>query len=100
MTIKVIKTHVRVKGGNMLFKKKKKADVQIDREWKEKNKEYIRELERFLDRSDAIKDESTRLAIVAQMLKCDEVLTKICEEKLLESYNEGYKKGENAHNTL
>lgn len=26
------------------------------------------------------------------MLKCDEVLTKICEEKLLESYNEGYKK--------
>lgn len=47
MTIRVIKTHVRVKGGNMLFKKKKKADVQIDREWKEKNKEYIRELERF-----------------------------------------------------
>ena len=72
----------------------------VSREWKEKNKEYIRELERFLDRSDAIKDESTRLAIVAQMLKCDEVLTKICEEKLLESYNEGYKKGENAHNTL
>ena len=100
MKIRVIKTHVRVKGGNMLFKKKKKADVQIDREWKEKNKEYIRELERFLDRSDAIKDESTRLAIVTQMLKCDEVLTKICEEKLLESYNEGYKKGENAHNTL
>ncbi len=84
----------------MLFKKREKIVIPTNREWKEKNKEYIKELELFLDKSDVIKDEATRLEIVTQMLKCDEVLTKICEQKLLECYNEGYKNGKNAHNTL
>lgn len=31
----------------MLFKKKRRQDLPVDREWKEKNQEYIMELERF-----------------------------------------------------
>ncbi len=51
------------------------------REWKEKNQEYIKELQKFLDITDNIADEDLRLRIIYQMLKCDEVLTKIAEIK-------------------
>lgn len=83
----------------MLFKKKKKQDLPVDREWKEKNQEYIRELEHFLDRTDSIKDEKLREEIIARMLICDKVLTEIAEQKFLEKYDEGYKKGKSEHNT-
>jgi hypothetical protein len=86
------------KGGYMLFKKKRRQDLPVDREWKEKNQEYIMELERFLDRTDSIKDEQLRREIIARMLICDKVLTELAEQKFLEKYNEGYKKGKNEHN--
>ena len=79
----------------MLFKKKRRQDLPVDREWKEKNQEYIMELERFLDRTDSIKDEQLRREIIARMLICDKVLTELAEQKFLEKYNEGYKKGKN-----
>ena len=46
-------------------------DMLCKREWKEKNQEYIKEL---------------RLKIIYQMLKCDEVLTKIAEIKFEKEY--------------
>ena len=82
----------------MLFKKKRRQDLPVDREWKEKNQEYIMELERFLDRTDSIKDEQLSREIIARMLICDKVLTELAEQKFLEKYNEGYKKGKNEHN--
>lgn len=56
-------------------------DMLCKREWKEKNQEYIKELQKFLDITDNIADEDLRLKIIYQMLKCDEVLTKIAEIK-------------------
>ena len=50
--------------------------------WKTNNKQYLFELQKFLDLSDNIKDEKLRKNIISQMLKCDKYLTKIAEEEL------------------
>ncbi|MCI8352096.1 MAG: hypothetical protein HFJ58_00460 [Clostridia bacterium] len=49
------------------------------RDWKEKNDEYLKALERFFDITDNIEDENLRMDIIYKMLKCDEVLTKLAE---------------------
>lgn len=56
------------------------------RDWKEKNEKYLRELEKFFDITDNVKDEELKLDIIYQMLKCDEILTKIAEERLEKEY--------------
>lgn len=48
--------------------------------WKNKNEQYLFELQKFLDLADNIKDEKLRKAIISQMLKCDKCLTNIAEE--------------------
>lgn len=64
----------------------------INREWKEKNDQYLGELQIFFDRVDNIKDNELRQSVISQMLICDEILTKIAEEKFSDFYEEGYKK--------
>lgn len=58
--------------------------------WKQ-NKEYMRELQRFLDRADNIKEQELKEDIIKQMLKCDNLLTKLAERAFLECYKKGYK---------
>ena len=48
--------------------------------WKTNNKQYLFELQKFLDLADNIKDEKLRKNIISQMLKCDKCLTKIAED--------------------
>lgn len=67
-----------------------KTIQKIDREWKEGNKLYLRELQRFLDRVDNIEDSELRRSVTNQMMICDKVLTEIAEDKFLEFYNQGY----------
>ena len=50
--------------------------------WKTNNKQYLFELQKFLDLADNIKYEKLRKNIISQMLKCDKYLTKIAEEEL------------------
>lgn len=50
--------------------------------WKTNNKQYLFELQKFLDLADNIKDEKLKKNIISQMLKCDKYLTKIAEEEL------------------
>lgn len=49
------------------------------RDWKEKNDDYLKALERFFDITDNIEDENLRMDIIYKMLKCDEILTKLAE---------------------
>ena len=84
-----MKLHSRKK--QVEIKLEKNVDV-TDREWKEKNKKYLKELQIFFDRVDNIKDDELRQSIIGQMLICDEILTKIAEEKFSDFYEEGYKK--------
>ena len=53
-------------------------------DWKMKNKEYLVELQQFLDIADNIENEQLKHDIIQQMLKCDKVLTRIAKEKLTE----------------
>lgn len=71
--------------------KKSKCSIEESKEWKEKNKEYLKELQNFFDKADNILDIDLKRKIVGQMLKCDEVLTKIAENRFKEYYKLGYK---------
>ncbi len=58
--------------------------------WKQ-NKEYLRELQKFLDRADNIKEQELKEDIIKQMLKCDNLLTELAERAFHDCYKKGYK---------
>lgn len=45
------------------------------------NETYLEQLQRFLDRANNIKDENLRNDVIIEMLKCNEILIKIIENK-------------------
>lgn len=51
-----------------------------ENKWKNKNEQYLFELQKFLDLADNIKNEELRKAIIAQMLKSDKCLTNLAEQ--------------------
>lgn len=55
--------------------------------WKNKNTQYLFELQKFLDLVDNIDDEEFRKLIIGQMLKCDKCVTDIAE-KMFKSLKE------------
>ena len=65
--------------------------VRENKDWKEKNKKYLKELQNFFDKADNISDENLRNKVIGQMLKCDDILTKIAENRFQEFYKLGYK---------
>ncbi len=71
--------------------RKKYNYLKKDRYWKEKNKDYLKELQSFLDKADNIEDESLKKKIIGQMLKCDDILTKLAEEEFIKFYKSGLK---------
>lgn len=70
----------------MKFREKSsKENTPNNRDWKEKNKSYLKQLQKFLDATDSIKEEELRKHIITQMLKCDLVLTQIAEREIKKS---------------
>ena len=65
--------------------------MKENRSWKEENKKYLKELQNFFDKADNIADEDLRNKIVGQMLRCDEILTRIAENRFEEFFKMGYK---------
>ena len=57
-----------------------------NKDWKEKNKNYLKELQNFFDKADNIEDNELKQLIIGQMLRCDNVLTKIAESRFQEFY--------------
>jgi len=68
----------------------KKFRIKSDRNWKEKNKNYLRELQNFFDKADNIEDKDLRQIIDGQMLRCDNVLTELAENRFEKCYKLGY----------
>ncbi len=64
--------------------------LKEDKDWKEKNKNYLKELQNFFDKANNIADEDLRNKIIGQMLRCDDILTKIAENRFQEFYQLGY----------
>ena len=50
-----------------------------NRDWKEKDKEYLRFIQKFLDLSDNIENEELKEVLIRAMLMCDERLTQLAE---------------------
>ena len=73
------------------MKKTKNTDMKIKEDWKKENKIYLKELQKFLDKAENIENEELRKDIIIQMLKCDEQLTKMTEEKFKSYYEQGKK---------
>lgn len=67
-----------------------KENFKSNKEWKEKNKSYIKELQSFFDKAENITDKDLKKIIINQMLKCDDILTQIAELRFEEFYKLGY----------
>lgn len=52
--------------------------------WKNQDKQYLFELQKFLDLVDNIEDENLRKLIINQMLRCDRHVTNIAEKMFQE----------------
>ena len=50
-----------------------------NRDWKEKDKEYLRFIQKFLDLSDNIENKELKDEVIRAMLMCDERLTLLAE---------------------
>ncbi len=87
ITIRVIKYTLEVRERNDMLKKYK---IENNRNWKEKNKNYLKELQNFFDKADNIEDQNLRQNIISQMLKCDNILTQIAESRFKKFYELGY----------
>lgn len=66
----------------IVLRKKVKMNKKILEKsiWKNKDKKYLFELQKFLDLVDNIEDENLRKRITNQMLKCDRHITNLAEE--------------------
>lgn len=62
-------------------------DIFEKSKWKNKNTQYLFELQKFLDLADNIKEKELRDLIVGQMIKCDNCITRLAE-KIFETLEE------------
>ena len=75
----------------MILKAKYTKDKSNDTlEWKEKNKKYLNQLQKFLDATDSIQTEYLKNNIITQMLKCDQILTEIAQKEIQKYKNQMY----------
>lgn len=71
------------------MKKRKNISMKIETDWKSKNKTYLSELQKFLDKAANIENKELREELIYQMLRCDKELTKMAEKKFQEYYEQG-----------
>jgi len=60
----------------------KKMELKNSSDWKEKDKKYLYELQKFLDKAENIENQELKNSIIIQMLKCDKRLTELAEEMI------------------
>ena len=70
------------------MKSRNTSNMEIESKWKNENQEYLNALQKFLDKAENIEDEELRREIVIQMLKCDEILTKLAEKNFDKLYKQ------------
>lgn len=59
-----------------------KNEINNIKQIKEKDKKYLFELQKFLDIASNIEKEDLRTRVIMQMLKCDDILTKLYQEQI------------------
>lgn len=61
--------------------------MEVKLSWKEENKKYLNEVQKFLDKAENIKEEKLREEIIGQMLKCDKILTELAIQEINKNKN-------------
>lgn len=56
--------------------------MEVKLSWKEENKKYLNEVQKFLDKAENIKEEKLKEEIIGQMLKCDKILTELAIQEI------------------
>ena len=69
-------------------------NILENNKWKNKNPQYLFELQKFLDLVDNIENNKLKELVINQMLKCDKCLTNIANEMLKTIINENNNKEE------
>ena len=69
-------------------------NILENNKWKNKNPQYLFELQKFLDLADNIENKKLKELVINQMLKCDKCLTNIANEMLKTTINENNNKEE------
>ena len=69
-------------------------NILENNKWKNKNPQYLFELQKFLDLADNIENKKLKELVINQMLKCDKCLTNIANEMLKTIINENNNKEE------
>ncbi len=59
--------------------------MEIDMKWKEKNKSYLNAMQVFLDKAENIKDETLKMEIITQALRCDNILTELAIKEIIKN---------------
>ena len=85
ITIRVIKDILEV-----IERENKLKKINKNRKWKEENKHYLKELQSFFDKAANIEDENLKKSVISQMLRCDNILTKLAERRFMDEYKSGY----------
>lgn len=65
-----------------MLKHTNNTNMKLDEDWKKEGKRYLQELQKFLDKAENIENEELRKEVIIQMLKCDDELTKLANEKI------------------
>ncbi len=68
-----------------------KENTPKNRDWKEKNQDYLKQLQKFLDIADNINEEDLKKSVIAEMLKCDMILTQLAEKQIELAHEENRK---------
>ncbi len=61
--------------------------MEVKLAWKEENRKYLNEVQKFLDKAENIKEEKLKEEIVGQMLKCDKILTELAIQEINKNKN-------------
>ncbi len=69
-----------------------KENATENKAWKEKNKAYLKQLQKFLDVADNIEREDLRKSVINEMLKCDMILTQLAQREIKMALEENNKK--------
>lgn len=56
--------------------------MEVNLDWKEKNKIYLNAMEAFLDKVSNIQNENLKKEIISSALRCDKILTQIAIEEI------------------
>lgn len=64
--------------------------IKLNPEWQYEEPEYIKSVEKLMDRMDQIQNETLKQELIGNMIKCHTILINNCEKIFTKMYLKGY----------